>query len=411
LVNLASPAFSATIVPVGTTAVIASTVGATAPLAPSRTVSYPCTVTFGAPVTGFGPNKLTVTNGVITRWLGSGASYTFTLTPGEGQVSVQYDQLANPLYNVAGSLVPSSNTFTRVLDSKQPVIVSVSSPVFGKGLGASATATVAGNAVTAFTGLIGGSGYTVAPKVTLVGGGGSGATATATVANGAVTAITLGVGGSGYSSAPTVVIDQPIKPTGGGKAATATVAYAGGAVTGFSSLVGSTGYLTAPTVTINGGTFTTQATATATVLNGVVTALTVTTGGAYTVAPTSVTITAPGDRFPVKVTFNEAPTTFPVTALVASVSSTGAVITLAPPVGTTVGLTGPQPVAGTGNKVWAFDLVMPAANTDTIQMVLPALGLTDPALNQSAASKVYAVTYDKTNGAPVVVTSAPYSNG
>ncbi len=69
----------------------------------------------------------------------------------------------------------------------------------------------------------GGSGYTSAPSVDLVGGSGSGATATATVSGGEVTAITITNGGSGYTAAglPTVVF------TGGGgtsAAATATVA-------------------------------------------------------------------------------------------------------------------------------------------------------------------------------------------
>jgi hypothetical protein len=69
----------------------------------------------------------------------------------------------------------------------------------------------------------GGSGYTSAPIVDLVGGSGSGATATATVSGGVLTAITVTNGGSGYTqtSLPHVVI------TGGGgtlAAATASVA-------------------------------------------------------------------------------------------------------------------------------------------------------------------------------------------
>jgi hypothetical protein len=81
---------------------------------------------------------------------------------------------------------------------------------------------------------------TVPPAVTLAGGGGTGASATATVAGGAVTAFTLTGGGSGYTSAPTVSI-------AGGNGAVVTATIASGAVTGFTVTNGGSGY--APTVT------------------------------------------------------------------------------------------------------------------------------------------------------------------
>jgi hypothetical protein len=58
--------------------------------------------------------------------------------------------------------------------------------------------------VKAVTVTAGGSGYTVAPTVTLTGGGGTGAKATATVASGRVTAVYITDMGSGYTAAPTV---------------------------------------------------------------------------------------------------------------------------------------------------------------------------------------------------------------
>ena len=73
----------------------------------------------------------------------------------------------------------------------------------GGGTGATATATVAGGAVTGFNLTSGGTGYTSAPNVYITGGGGTGAHATVTVAGGAVTGITLVSGGTGYTSAPT----------------------------------------------------------------------------------------------------------------------------------------------------------------------------------------------------------------
>ena len=67
----------------------------------------------------------------------------------------------------------------------------------------------------------GGAGYTAAPVVTLTGGGGNGATATATVAGGAVTAITVTARGTGYGTAPTIAFAG-----GGGAGATATATVA-----------------------------------------------------------------------------------------------------------------------------------------------------------------------------------------
>ena len=74
---------------------------------------------------------------------------------------------------------------------------------------ATATAHLTGTFVTSCTVVLGGSGYTTAPAVTISGGGGSGATATATVSSGAVTSITVNTAGSGYTSTPTVTIAAP----------------------------------------------------------------------------------------------------------------------------------------------------------------------------------------------------------
>jgi hypothetical protein len=77
------------------------------------------------------------------------------------------------------------------------------------GSGASVTATVAGGAVTGFTGLVGGSGYINGALISFSGGGGTGAVAVATVTGGVITAITVFNGGTGYTSAPTVTISNP----------------------------------------------------------------------------------------------------------------------------------------------------------------------------------------------------------
>lgn len=76
---------------------------------------------------------------------------------------------------------------------------------------ATGTATVSGGALTGIDVTSGGSGYLLAPAVTLTGGGGSGATATTTINSaGVVTGVTVTAGGTGYTSAPTVTIGRPV---------------------------------------------------------------------------------------------------------------------------------------------------------------------------------------------------------
>ena len=149
--------------------------------------------------------------------------------------------------------------------------------------------TIVGGEITAIQLLDGSSGYLTAPTVTISGGNGNGATATATLTNGAVTGFTVINGGSGYS---------------GATAGTPTIAL--GRIVTIPVLSGSSGYLTSPLVTITDASGT-GATATATLKNGVVTAITVTNGGTgYSATPTitiapppiiitpTITISAPG---------------------------------------------------------------------------------------------------------------------
>jgi len=74
---------------------------------------------------------------------------------------------------------------------------------------ATATANLSGAFVTSYTVTSGGSGYLVAPAVSISGGGGSGATATANVSGDVVTSLSPGNAGSGYTSPPTVTIPAP----------------------------------------------------------------------------------------------------------------------------------------------------------------------------------------------------------
>jgi hypothetical protein len=138
---------------------------------------------------------------------------------------------------------------------------------------ATGTAVLSGATVGSITLGIGGAGYTAAPAVTIAapGGGGTTATATAIVSNGKVTGFTMTNVGSGYSSAPSVSIAAPTS-------------------SGYTSLTivdQGAGYLTAPTITLNGGG--TLATATATITDGKVTAVTIVNPG---INYTSASVTA-----------------------------------------------------------------------------------------------------------------------
>ena len=77
---------------------------------------------------------------------------------------------------------------------------------------ATATAITAYGFVVSATITSGGSGYVVAPAVTILGGGGNGPSATATVSNGVVSGITVVSAGSGYTYAPTFTIGAPPVP-------------------------------------------------------------------------------------------------------------------------------------------------------------------------------------------------------
>ena len=155
-------------------------------------------------------------------------------------------------------------------------------------------------AVTGFTGLSGGSGYSSAPTVTIdppgtlsvdTGVSPVTATATASISGGVVTDITLDSGGAGYLSAPNVGI------TGGGRGRGASVTSTIGTLTAGVNNVTiypqlQKAHTTAPAVSFSGGGGS-GAAASATVSDGKVTAITVTApGSGYTSSP-SVFLEAP----------------------------------------------------------------------------------------------------------------------
>ncbi len=121
------------------------------------------------------------------------------------------------------------------------------------GSGAFATATVAGNAVTAVTLSNKGSNYTVNPTITFSGGGGSSATATATRYNNAdsndgIRSIEVTNGGSGYTENFAVTFSG-----GGGSGATAEAIVSGGTISKIVMRTPGTGYSSIPTLDLSAG--------------------------------------------------------------------------------------------------------------------------------------------------------------
>lgn len=116
-----------------------------------------------------------------------------------------------------------------------------------------------------------GSGYTLAPTITI--SAGSGAAATALLTGGSVISANITAQGANYVAAPLVVFDNS---TSGGSGATGVAVMANGKVVGIDITNGGTGYISPPTITLVGGD---NANAFATIVNGGIAAITVTDGG------------------------------------------------------------------------------------------------------------------------------------
>ena len=175
--------------------------------------------------TGYNPETTTVT----LKSAGSGATAIANLNASGGLASITVTNSGTGYQSGSGApivrLVPYGRTAT-------------------------GTATIAQNAVTGITVDNGGSGYTIAPTVTITGGGGTGATASASVVAGVVTAITVTNQGSGYTAPVTVTISG-----GGGSGAVAT-ALVGGVSTPTVAIDNNADYFNyaaLPTVTFSGG--------------------------------------------------------------------------------------------------------------------------------------------------------------
>ena len=125
---------------------------------------------------------------------------------------------------------------------------------------------------------IAGAKYSSAPNVTFTGGGGAGASAS-TVLSAEVSSITVTDGGEGYVAVPTagsITVDN----SGTNNNTSATVSGVTATVTGAKDITPGSGYDGSSTVTIDGGTYTTQATATLNIAStGQVSKINITGGG------------------------------------------------------------------------------------------------------------------------------------
>ncbi len=241
-----------------------------------------------------------VTNGVVTgiTMTNYGAGYTSapTVNFANGRATGIVTQIAvvngganyavAPVLTVAAPVCTINGTTcvqaaaTAVLNGTVVGSVNITNP--GAGYGAAPGVTAPDHTgVTSITLGTGGTQYVFAPTVTFTGGAGTGATATANISNGAVTGYTVTAAGSGYTSAPTVVVSQG-HPTGIIK----TVAI----------VSGGSNYSAAPVLTFDlppcviDGIRCIQATATASITSGAVSAVTITNAGAGYPTPPAITV-------------------------------------------------------------------------------------------------------------------------
>ncbi len=92
-----------------------------AALNPTNTSPIPVTVTFSESVTGFTSGDIVPANGAVSNFAGSGASYTFNLTPA-GQGLVTANIAAGVTTDLAGNGNTAATQFSRTYDSVPPTV-------------------------------------------------------------------------------------------------------------------------------------------------------------------------------------------------------------------------------------------------------------------------------------------------
>lgn len=263
-------------------------------------------VTVGSPVTQTTATAVaTLTGDVVTG---------ITITSGgSGYSTAPTVTLSSPTKQATATPVIAAGRITGAIITDPgwgyvagPAVTFSSPPA---GTPAEAEAVVSGGAVTGFVITQVGSGYSEAPAVTL-GSHHSAASATASLNISLnVRSITVTAPGAGYFTAPTVTLSAPdLHALLGGEQATAEATIANGIITGITVLNDGFGYASPPTVTISDPPPGTQATAEAQLTGGVVTGVTITdpgsgymtTPGVYFSEPPAVPSTPTGRSVPLR---------------------------------------------------------------------------------------------------------------
>jgi hypothetical protein len=88
----------------------------------TTSTAFSVTATFSESVTGFDASDVTVGNGTVSSFAGSGTTYTFTITPGTAG-SVTVDASANSAADAAGNGNTQAPQLTRTYSASAPTIV------------------------------------------------------------------------------------------------------------------------------------------------------------------------------------------------------------------------------------------------------------------------------------------------
>jgi hypothetical protein len=169
------------------------------------------------------PPQITYINGVPTGTLGVVGSAAFGPV-GNPTVIGTYSEYAQSFGNLQARTYDMG---TAVAIAVQQGCNSFQCVRVTDGTDVAATMSIIVGSVENFYNLVGGSGYTSAPTLTISGGGGSGATAACTTVGGVITNIYVTAGGAGYTSNPILTITG-----GGGSGASASVAIGALTLTG-----------------------------------------------------------------------------------------------------------------------------------------------------------------------------------